>query len=709
MMDNARTAKSANKEEFEEYVGVMLDNNKAYDRVHPHYLAQVLQKLGFPIEFVRCIENLFFDNEIFVNMNGFLTNPVKQKRGLRQGDSISPILFNFAIEPFIQSIINNTNISGYSLQPTKPIQKRKIHLPATAPIKVLAYADDILILVKSRPEYMQMEDCIKTYGKASNSKINYDKSIAFPMHGGKMEGYFGVRLRSYIQQKMKWYDYNSPDYIKYLGYPIYVSVQQRDSFISDLTAKIKAQVDFFMTRKISMYGRAKVANTMILSKLWHILRLTPIPKAAINKINSIIYQYIVDEKNLQIKKDVYYLPREEGGLGLLHVGAQQHSLQTRYIRALVSNNQQKVIPSFLFNLMAQALQLETNNPHTQIIMLFPDTRYKSNLKEGALKLILETMDTISQQCNPNLEEIELSASNCMSLPISAICKSWQDEEELRFIQQPTSKRSQVQTFFNLDPSTGSISFKTRTECDSPYLLAKIKRLHNSNQLQFFGFFTKHLQPETTQTQQPDTFAPLLKQYHYNDKVIWNCHSKEIRTLFTNNLPLTLPKGFNKLIPQQQWKLFYKTPMHQSARNIWYKLIHNKLPTRQMLFQCQVTSVENDKCIQCNEIEDARHLLISCPIKHDVWRAIFVEHVSDPTTTNPHRIYNDIKNLSLTRYLLFKPAMKFNIFDFFGTILRAIWAHHFLVFFQGVPFNPESIVKKINKELVKLSNMDSIEL
>lgn len=35
MMDNAKTAKSTiNKEEFKEYVGVILDNNKAHDRVH---------------------------------------------------------------------------------------------------------------------------------------------------------------------------------------------------------------------------------------------------------------------------------------------------------------------------------------------------------------------------------------------------------------------------------------------------------------------------------------------------------------------------------------------------------------------------------------------------------------------------------------------------------------------------------------------------
>ncbi|KAL7308228.1 hypothetical protein PS15m_012109 [Mucor circinelloides] len=104
------------------------------------------------------------------------------------------------------------------------------------------------------------------------------------------------------------------------------------------------------------------------------------------------------------------------------------------------------------------------------------------------------MNIIRLQCKPNnLEEIELSASNCMSLPISAVCKNWQKEEELIFIQQPAIKKSQVQIFFNLDPSGGTISFNARTECDSThYLLAKIKRLYNSNKVQFFNFFPKHL-------------------------------------------------------------------------------------------------------------------------------------------------------------------------------------------------------------------------
>lgn len=144
-------------------------------------------------------------------------------------------------------------------------------------------------------------------------------------------------------------------------------------------------------------------------------------------------------------------------------------------------------------------------------MLFPDTtRYESNLKEGALTLILEAMDTFSPQCNPNLEEIDISASNCMSLSISAICKDWQVDVELRFIQLPTANKSQVQTFSNLVPSGGTISFKARTECDLPHLLAKIKKSYNSNKLQFFDFFWKHLQAESTQTRQASRLCECVR-------------------------------------------------------------------------------------------------------------------------------------------------------------------------------------------------------
>jgi hypothetical protein len=96
-------------------MGIQLDQTKAYDLINPRYLTNVLLKFGFPLKFIDSINRLFFDNQILINVNGFLSNSVPQKRGLRQGDSILPILFNLAIEPFLLPLSNTSNFSGYCL------------------------------------------------------------------------------------------------------------------------------------------------------------------------------------------------------------------------------------------------------------------------------------------------------------------------------------------------------------------------------------------------------------------------------------------------------------------------------------------------------------------------------------------------------------------------------------------------------------------
>lgn len=97
-------------------IALLLDQEKAYDRVNLHYLSQVLTKFGFPQNIVTCLYNLMYYNQINININGFLTDPVHKRRGLKQGDPISPLLYNLALEPFLLSIIGDSQMSGYRLQ-----------------------------------------------------------------------------------------------------------------------------------------------------------------------------------------------------------------------------------------------------------------------------------------------------------------------------------------------------------------------------------------------------------------------------------------------------------------------------------------------------------------------------------------------------------------------------------------------------------------
>lgn len=82
---------------------------------------------------------------------------------------------------------------------------------------------------------------------------------------------------------MKWFDKPSPSYIKYLGYQIWVSPAQRDVFTPELAGKIDYPIKILSTRQLALYGRAHLANTLILSKLWHILRTVEFPKHIVKK------------------------------------------------------------------------------------------------------------------------------------------------------------------------------------------------------------------------------------------------------------------------------------------------------------------------------------------------------------------------------------------------------------------------------------------
>lgn len=141
-------------------VGILLDQEKAYDRVYAGYLGNFLQKFNFPSSFVSCIRHLFFGNEVRVNVNGFFTEPILQERGLRQGDPLSPLLFNLALEPFLLSILQDNQIRGYTSPST-------LQVDSASNLKCLAYADDVCVLLHDQNDLHRLQMHMQQYGAVS--------------------------------------------------------------------------------------------------------------------------------------------------------------------------------------------------------------------------------------------------------------------------------------------------------------------------------------------------------------------------------------------------------------------------------------------------------------------------------------------------------------------------------------------------------------
>lgn len=117
---------------------ISLDQEKAFDRVEHLYLWRILERFGLNPGFIAMIKVLYQDIESALKINGGLSTPFKVERGVRQGCSLSGMLYALSIEPLLHRI--RSGIDG-------------LILPGFNTAHILsAYADDVVVLVTKQKD-----------------------------------------------------------------------------------------------------------------------------------------------------------------------------------------------------------------------------------------------------------------------------------------------------------------------------------------------------------------------------------------------------------------------------------------------------------------------------------------------------------------------------------------------------------------------------
>ncbi|XP_073824763.1 FERM domain containing isoform X3 [Musca autumnalis] len=84
-----------------------IDYEKAFDTVQHDKLMDILASIGISEKEIRCIKSLYWHQSAHVNIDGEITEEISISKGVRQGCTLSPLLFNIYSEKIFKESVNN--------------------------------------------------------------------------------------------------------------------------------------------------------------------------------------------------------------------------------------------------------------------------------------------------------------------------------------------------------------------------------------------------------------------------------------------------------------------------------------------------------------------------------------------------------------------------------------------------------------------------
>lgn len=151
-------------------VCTFVDFKKAYDSIDRQSLFNILEERGLDTKTRKLIEQTLTDTKSKIKFIDEISEPFIIKTGVRQGDGISPLLFNLVLD----KVMKEWEIELRKQNFWKPIElgrgKGKLNIP------YLAFADDLAIVTDSEETAIKQIEVLKECAEKVGLQISFGKT-----------------------------------------------------------------------------------------------------------------------------------------------------------------------------------------------------------------------------------------------------------------------------------------------------------------------------------------------------------------------------------------------------------------------------------------------------------------------------------------------------------------------------------------------------
>lgn len=283
-------------------ITIKVDIAKAFDTLSWDFLFSCLRGMGLPDQFLSRLRACICTPNFMIGYNGMVNGYFKGKRGLRQGDPLSPYLFVIAMN-CLSHMLNEAAAQGRMGYHAKCSKIKLTHL---------SFADDLLIFTNGSIEYVQcVLQVLRDFENRSGLAMSNQKTSFFASGLSQEE-------ISTIQASTGMSNGSLP--VRYLGVPLNskkLSLLGCDTLLQ----QIKAKFTSWSVKTLSFSGRLLLIKTVIsgITTFWCSAFI--LPKACIAKINTMCSTFLwkgdLESRNsARVAWETVVLTTEQGGLGV---------------------------------------------------------------------------------------------------------------------------------------------------------------------------------------------------------------------------------------------------------------------------------------------------------------------------------------------------------------------------------------------------------